>query len=93
MPTVELSVQSVIDLAERNGGARSPVGGACAHALPWAVWAVHAGAKVDLGWTGLGSAWPYLLAGVLTVACVIAGFVWLAFFSERRGFDDRANPH
>jgi len=59
----------------------------------WAVWAVHAGAKVDLGWTGLGSAWPYLLAGVLTVACVIAGFVWLAFFSERRGFDDRANPH
>ena len=58
----------------------------------WAAWTVHAGSKIGLGWTGLGSAWPYLIAGVLTVAGVIAAFVWLAFFSERRGYDDRANP-
>ncbi len=58
----------------------------------YAAWAVHAGSKVGLDWTGLGSAWLFLIAGVLTVACVIAVFVWLAFFSERRGYDDRANP-
>ena len=58
----------------------------------WAAWAVNEGSKVGLDWTGLGSAWPYLIAGVLTVAGVIAAFVWLAFFSERRGYDDRANP-
>jgi hypothetical protein len=55
----------------------------------YAVWAFHAAASVGLGWAGLRSAWPYLLAGVLTVEAVIAAFVWLAFFSDRRGHDDR----
>jgi hypothetical protein len=27
---------------------------------------------------------------VLTVGCVLGVFVWLARFSERRGYDDRA---
>lgn len=56
----------------------------------YVTWAVHAAAKVGLGWAGLRSAWPYLLAGALTVEVVIGAFVWLAFFSERRGYDDRA---
>jgi hypothetical protein len=53
-------------------------------------WAFHAASKVGQGWTGLGPALPFLLAGVVTVECVIAAFVWLAFYSERRGYDDRA---
>jgi hypothetical protein len=57
----------------------------------YVVWASYAGAKEGLGWVGLKSAWPYLLAGVFTVACVIAGFVRLAFFSEKRGYDDGAD--
>lgn len=56
----------------------------------YAGWAFHAASKIGFGWTGLRSALPYLLAGVVTVECVIAAFVWLAFFSARRGYDDRA---
>lgn len=56
----------------------------------YVAWAFYAASKVGLGWAGLRSAWPYLFAGSLTVAAVIVGFVWLAFFSERRGYDDRA---
>jgi hypothetical protein len=53
-------------------------------------WAVYAGSKIGLGWAGLRPALPYLLAGVVTVEAVIGAFVWLAFHSERRGYDDRA---
>jgi hypothetical protein len=53
-------------------------------------WAMHVAARTELGWKGLGSAWPFLLAGVLTVGCVLGVFVWLARVSERRGYDDRA---
>lgn len=56
----------------------------------YVTWAFYRASKTGLGWTGLQSAWPYLLAGVLTVEGVIAAFVWLAFFSQRRGYDDRA---
>jgi hypothetical protein len=61
----------------------------------YVAWAFRAAAKINLGWAGLRSAWPYLLAGVLTVEAMIIGFVWLAFYSARRGFDDRAglNDH
>jgi len=64
---------------------------ACLLALGvYAAWAFYAGSKVGDGWASLVHAWPYLLAGVLTVALVIGLFVWLAFFSERRGSDERA---
>lgn len=59
----------------------------------YVAWVFYAAAKTGFGWSGLRSAWPYLFAGALTVECVIAGFVWLAFFSERRGYDDRFGPH
>jgi hypothetical protein len=35
-------------------------------------------------------AWPYLLAGAATVAGVMTLFIWLAFYSDRRGYDQRA---
>jgi hypothetical protein len=66
---------------------------ALAGVAAYAGWAFHAASKAGFGWNGLPQAWPYLLAGVLTVAVVIGVFVWLAFFSERRGYDDRGNLH
>ena len=53
-------------------------------------WAFHAGSKIGLGWAGLTRALPFLLAGVVTVEALIGAFVWLAFYSERHGYDDRA---
>ncbi|MGZ3273963.1 MAG: hypothetical protein ACXU82_07245 [Caulobacteraceae bacterium] len=58
-------------------------------ATAYAAWTLFAASKLGAGWAGLGSAWPFLLAGVLTVGAAIAGFLRLAFFSERRGYDDR----
>ena len=57
----------------------------------YVAWAVREASKLGAGWAGLDTAWPYLLAGVLTVAVAIAAFVRLAFFSERHGYDDRAD--
>lgn len=57
----------------------------------YAAWAVWTASGQGAGWAGLGSAWPYLLAGVVTVACAIAAFLRLAFFSESHGYDDRAD--
>ena len=54
-------------------------------------WAFHAASKIGRGWAGLRPALPYLLAGAVTVECVIAAFVWLAFYLERRGYDDRVS--
>ena len=56
----------------------------------YAGWAFYAASGIGYGWTGLRSAMPYLLAGAVTVGGVIGAFVWLAFFSERRGYDERA---
>jgi hypothetical protein len=63
---------------------------ACYAALAaFAAWAFYRGSGTGDGWTSLLQAWPYLLAGVLTVAAVTGLFVWLAFYSERRGYDER----
>jgi len=67
---------------------------ACYAALAaYAAWAFYAGSKVGGGWTSLRHAWPYLLAGVLTVAAVTGLFIWLAFYSERHGYDDHAGSN
>ena len=47
-------------------------------------------AKAPEGWSGLRPAFPYLIAGAVTVELLIGGFIWLAFFSQRRGYDDRS---
>lgn len=56
----------------------------------YAAWTFYLGSKIGSGWTSLRHAWPYLLAGGVTVGVVIGLFVWVAFHSERRGYDDRA---
>jgi len=58
----------------------------------YAAWAISAAGRLGAGWAGLGSAWPFLLAGVVTVGLAIAGFLRLAFFSQSHGYDDRVDP-
>ena len=55
----------------------------------FAVWAFYQGSKHG-GWASLTPVWPYLLAGLLTFAAVLGLFVWLAFYSDRHGYDARA---
>ena len=57
----------------------------------YAAWAISAASRLGEGWAGLNTAWPFILAGVLTVGVAIAGFLRLAFFSESHGYDDRAD--
>jgi hypothetical protein len=64
---------------------------AVAAVCAYAAWAISAASHLGEGWAGLDSAWPYLLAGVVTVGLAIAGFLRLAFFSESHGYDDRAD--
>jgi hypothetical protein len=68
-----------------GGLALVAVAGACAYVA----WAVLAASKLGEGWAGLDAAWPFLLAGVITVGLAIAGFLRLAFFSQSHGYDDR----
>jgi fatty acid desaturase len=56
----------------------------------FAAWGFHQSVEGGFDWTGVGPVVPYLLAGTLTVGAVIVVFVWLAGFSERRGYDRRA---
>jgi hypothetical protein len=37
--------------------------------------------------------WLAMIGGALTVAALTAGLMWLAFFSARKGYDDRADEH
>jgi len=62
---------------------------AVAAVCAYVAWAAVAAAKIGAGWAGLDSAWPFLLAGVVTVGVVIAGFLRLAFYSHSHGYDDR----
>ncbi|HEY4029221.1 MAG TPA: hypothetical protein VGM25_02675 [Caulobacteraceae bacterium] len=64
---------------------------AVAAVCAYAAWAITAASKLGAGWAGLDTAWPFLLAGVLTVGVAIAGFLRLAFFSDSHGYDDRAD--
>lgn len=64
---------------------------ACYVALAaYAGWAFYAGSKSGGGWASVVKVWPYLLAGGVTVAVFTVLFVWLALYSDRRGFDARA---
>jgi hypothetical protein len=58
--------------------------------VAYATWALYRGSKIGDGWASLLQAWPYLLAGVLTVAAVLGLFVWLALYSDKHGYDARA---
>jgi hypothetical protein len=62
---------------------------AVAAACAYAAWAITEASRLGAGWAGLDQAWPFLLAGVITVGVAIAGFLRLAFFSHSHGYDDR----
>ena len=64
---------------------------ACFAALAgYAAWAAYKASRTGDGWAGVIDAWPYLLAGAATAAGVLILFIWLAFYSDRHGYDRRA---
>jgi hypothetical protein len=52
-------------------------------------WAIYETSQRDGGWQSLAPVWPFVIGGALAVAGLTAVFMWLAFFSSRRGYDDR----
>jgi hypothetical protein len=54
----------------------------------FAVNAFREGAHLGGGWSNLGPIWPYVAGGILVVAALAGGLMWLAFYSSRRGHDD-----
>ena len=57
----------------------------------FAAWAFQVGEGLGGGWESLRPIWPYVIGGVVVVAALAGGLMWLAFFSARRGYDDRIN--
>jgi hypothetical protein len=55
----------------------------------FAAWAIVATSKIDGGWASLLPVWPYVVGGLVTVAALTGGFMWLAFYSANHGYDDR----
>lgn len=58
----------------------------------FAAWAFREAGDMGQGWSGLTHIWPYVAGGVIVVAALTGGLMWLAFFSARRGYDDRQKP-
>jgi hypothetical protein len=56
----------------------------------YAAFALYQNTRMGFGWAGVVPVLPYVVAGTLSVGAVIVVFVWLAGFSERRGYDGRA---
>ena len=55
----------------------------------FAAWAFMVTSKLDGGWQSLLPIWPYVLGGLITVAALAGGLMWLAFYSANHGYDDR----
>ena len=55
----------------------------------FATWAFMATSKIAGGWRSLLPVWPYVVGGLVTVAALTGGFMWLAFYSANHGYDDR----
>ena len=58
----------------------------------FAAWAFMVTSKLDGGWQSLLPIWPYVLGGLITVAALTGGLMWLAFYSANHGYDDRIDP-
>jgi len=54
----------------------------------YATWAFTQGEHLGGGWASLTPIWPYVAGGLLTVAALAGGLMWLAFYSSRKGYDD-----
>jgi hypothetical protein len=55
----------------------------------FAAWAFLASSRLDGGWRSLLPVWPYVIGGLLAVAALTGGLMWLAFYSANHGYDDR----
>ena len=55
----------------------------------FAVYAYFVGAKLEGGWASLVPIWPFVLGGLIMVAALTGGLMWLAFYSANHGYDDR----
>lgn len=56
-------------------------------------WAFAATSRLSGDWiTDLRPIWPFVLGCVVVVAALTGGFMWLAFYSSRHGYDDRIEP-
>lgn len=56
----------------------------------FASWAFLATSKLsDGGWRSLLPIWPYVAGGLVSVAAMTGGFMWLAFYSANHGYDER----
>ena len=52
-------------------------------------WAFHEAGIVGGGWqAALAPIWLYVAGGLLVVAALTGGLMWLAFYSSRRGYDE-----
>ena len=58
----------------------------------FAGWAFFEGSKLGGGWRSLGPIWPYVLGGIVVVAALAGGLMWLAFYSANRGYDEPYDP-
>lgn len=60
-------------------------------------WAFYASGGLEgFGDEGLTLVWIIFAAGVLVTGALTGFFMWLAFYSSRRGYDDRVDldrPH
>lgn len=54
------------------------------------VWAFMSTSSTGGGWQSLLPIWPYVLGGVIATGALTGGLMWLAFYSSRKGYDDRA---
>jgi hypothetical protein len=59
----------------------------------FAVFAVQQASQLGGGWGELKPILPFVIGGAIVVAALTGGLMWLAFYSARRGFDDRADQH
>ncbi|MFL5021143.1 MAG: hypothetical protein ACJ8DW_02680, partial [Microvirga sp.] len=51
----------------------------------FAAWAFVATSEMDGGWRSLLAVWPYVLGGLVMVAALTGGLMWLAFYSANHG--------
>jgi hypothetical protein len=59
-------------------------------------WALYQGSQIGGGWSSLAPIWPYVAGGLIVVGALTGGLMWLAFYSDRKGYDDRVEmdgPH
>ncbi len=55
-------------------------------------WALYASETLSGGWEELRPVAPIIVVGVLVVGGLTGGLIWLAFYSDRHGYDKPFDP-